>query len=186
METFSALLALLRGIHRSLVDSPPQRPVMRSFGAFVWSASEQMVDKQSRRRWFVTPSRSLWRHCNDTHIPWLVQYIFKCHTVYIIVLYVPFSGVRLTWDSIYKPQNSQFRRVIFFLKPYRFSLKKLLSVRYVYTCSKTFFKNFGQGRKAWNWSIVIWKVWISFLEQRGYFANFRFSGIYVCIAIGLW
>ena len=31
---------------------------------FLWSASEQTVSKQSRRRWFATPSCSLLRHCN--------------------------------------------------------------------------------------------------------------------------
>ena len=30
----------------------------------LWSAPEQRLSKQSRRRWFETPSRSLWRHCN--------------------------------------------------------------------------------------------------------------------------
>ena len=34
---------------------------------FIWSASEQTVEKkqQLRRRWFETPSRSLWRHPNE-------------------------------------------------------------------------------------------------------------------------
>ena len=31
---------------------------------FVWSA--QRLCKQSRRWWFETPSRSLWRHCNES------------------------------------------------------------------------------------------------------------------------
>ena len=31
---------------------------------FLWSTPEQRLDKQSRRRWFETPSRSLWRHHN--------------------------------------------------------------------------------------------------------------------------
>ena len=32
---------------------------------FLWFAPEQTVCKQSRRRWFDTPSRSLWHHCNE-------------------------------------------------------------------------------------------------------------------------
>ena len=32
---------------------------------FLWSAPEQRLSKQSRRRWFETPSHSLWRNCND-------------------------------------------------------------------------------------------------------------------------
>ena len=34
------------------------------FWCFLWSATEQRLRKLSRRRWFETPSRSLWRHCN--------------------------------------------------------------------------------------------------------------------------
>ena len=32
---------------------------------FLWSTPEQMLSKQSRRRWFKTPSCSLWHHCNE-------------------------------------------------------------------------------------------------------------------------
>ena len=35
---------------------------------FLWSAPEQTMSKQSRRRWFETPSRSFWHHCNIIHI----------------------------------------------------------------------------------------------------------------------
>ena len=31
---------------------------------FLWSMPQHRLSKQSRRRWFQTPSRSLWRHCN--------------------------------------------------------------------------------------------------------------------------
>ena len=34
---------------------------------FLWSAPEQTVKKYLRRRWFETPSLSLWRHCNVIH-----------------------------------------------------------------------------------------------------------------------
>ena len=34
MKTFSALLAIVRGIHRSTVNSPHKRPVTRSFDVF--------------------------------------------------------------------------------------------------------------------------------------------------------
>ena len=36
---------------------------------FLWSAPEKRFSKQSRRRWFETPSHSLWRHCNEKQIP---------------------------------------------------------------------------------------------------------------------
>ena len=38
------------------------RPVTWSFDVFL--RLNKRLSKQSRRRWFETPSRSLWRHCN--------------------------------------------------------------------------------------------------------------------------
>ena len=60
METFSALLALspVTGVF------PSQRPVTQSFGVFFDLRLNKWLNKQSRRRWFMMPSLSLWRHCN--------------------------------------------------------------------------------------------------------------------------
>ena len=33
---------------------------------FLWSAPEKWLGKQSRRMWFETLPRPLWRHCNDS------------------------------------------------------------------------------------------------------------------------
>ena len=43
---------------------PSQRPVTRSFEVFVDLRLNKQFHKQSRRRWFETPSSALWRHCN--------------------------------------------------------------------------------------------------------------------------
>ena len=64
METFSALLALCEGNPPSTGGFLLQRPVVRSFGVFVDLRLNKRLSKQSRRRWFETPSRSLWRHYN--------------------------------------------------------------------------------------------------------------------------
>ena len=32
---------------------------------FLWSGPDKRLDRQSRRPWFETPSRPLWRHCHD-------------------------------------------------------------------------------------------------------------------------
>ena len=68
MGTFSALLALTE-IHRSPVDSPHKGQSMtRSFDVFFdLRLNKRLSKKKSRRCWFETPSRSLWRHCNDEH-----------------------------------------------------------------------------------------------------------------------
>ena len=47
-------------------EFPTQRPVTRSFAVFFDLRLYQQLSKQWRRWWFETPSRSLWRHCNET------------------------------------------------------------------------------------------------------------------------
>ena len=64
METFSALLALCEGNSPVPGEFPSQRPVMRSFDVFFDLRLNKWFNKQSRLRWFETPSCSLWRHCN--------------------------------------------------------------------------------------------------------------------------
>ena len=64
MKTFSALLAFCAGNSPVTCEFPAQRPVTRSFGVFFDLLLNQQLSKQWRRRWFETPLRSLWRHCN--------------------------------------------------------------------------------------------------------------------------
>ena len=54
----------VRGIYRSPVNSPAQRPVLRSFDVFFDLRLNKRLSKQSWGWWFETPSRSLWHHCN--------------------------------------------------------------------------------------------------------------------------
>ena len=70
METCSGSLAFvwgihrwLRGIHRSPVNSP-HTDQWRGALMFSLICLNKRLSKQSRRRWFETPSRSLWHHCN--------------------------------------------------------------------------------------------------------------------------
>ena len=64
METFSALLALCAGTSPVTGEFPSQRPVTPGFDVFFDLSSNKRLSKQSKHRWFETPSRSLWRHCN--------------------------------------------------------------------------------------------------------------------------
>ena len=59
VETFSALLVLCEGN-----ELPSQRPVTRSFDVFFDLRMNKSLSKRSIHRWFDTPSRPLWRHCN--------------------------------------------------------------------------------------------------------------------------
>ena len=45
-------------------EFPSHRPVTRSFDVFFDLRLNKGLSKQSRHRWFETPSLSLWRHCN--------------------------------------------------------------------------------------------------------------------------
>ena len=65
METFSALLAFCAGNSPVTREFPAQRPVTRSFDVFFDQRLNKRLSKQSWRWWFGTPSRPLWRHCND-------------------------------------------------------------------------------------------------------------------------
>ena len=67
METFSALLTLCVENSPVTGEFPSQRPMTRSF-VFLWSAPEKRLSKQSWGWWYETPSRLLWRHCNDERI----------------------------------------------------------------------------------------------------------------------
>ena len=57
MVTFSASQALCEGIHRS-----PESLVFPDLHL------NTKLSKWSRRQWFETPSRSLWRHCNELSV----------------------------------------------------------------------------------------------------------------------
>ena len=64
MEAFFVLLALCEENPLYSGGFPSQRPVTRSYKVFFDLRLNKWLSKQSRRRWFETPSRSLWRHCD--------------------------------------------------------------------------------------------------------------------------
>ena len=66
METFSGFMAFCAGNSTVAGEFPAQRLVTRRFDVFFDLCPNKWLSKQWRRWWFETPSRSLWRHCNDT------------------------------------------------------------------------------------------------------------------------
>ena len=64
LETLGRLSALRPGNSPMTGKFPAQRPVTRSFNVFFDLRLNQHLSKQWRRRWFETPSGSLWRYCN--------------------------------------------------------------------------------------------------------------------------
>ena len=69
METFSCYWPFVREFTLARLEFTLQRPETQSFGVFFDLRLNKPL-KQSRRRWFETPSRSLWRHCNVTEPLW--------------------------------------------------------------------------------------------------------------------
>ena len=65
MELLSASLALCAGNSPVPGDFPSQRPETRSFNIFFDLRLNILLSKQSWCRSSKTPSRSLWRHCNE-------------------------------------------------------------------------------------------------------------------------
>ena len=61
----SALLALGKGNQPVTGWFSSQRPVTLSFDVFLDLRVNKHLRKQSRLQWFETPSRSLWRLCNE-------------------------------------------------------------------------------------------------------------------------
>ena len=65
METFSALLTICAGNSPITGEFPAQRPVTRCFDV----SFDILLNKRLSKQWwgwlFETPSRPLWRHCND-------------------------------------------------------------------------------------------------------------------------
>ena len=69
MEKCSVLLALCAATSPVTGEFPSKRPVTQSFDVLVNLHLNKRLSKQSDGRWFETPSRSLWRHCNGLFIP---------------------------------------------------------------------------------------------------------------------
>ena len=64
MGSFSALLALCDGNPPVTGGFLSLRAATRSFDVFFDLRHNKLLNKQSRRWWLETPSRSLWRHCD--------------------------------------------------------------------------------------------------------------------------
>ena len=68
LETFPALLASCAGNSPVTGEFPTQRPVTQSFDVFFDQRLNKRLSKQLWGWWFETPSRPLWRHCNDSSV----------------------------------------------------------------------------------------------------------------------
>ena len=86
VEAFSTLLAFCAWNSPTAGEFPAQKPLTRSFDIFFDLGLNQRLNKQWRRRWFETPSRSLWRHCYAQ-----TQYGFLKEKRNVFFFYIPYS-----------------------------------------------------------------------------------------------
>ena len=77
-EIFSALLALCEKSSPVTGESPSQRPMIRSFHVFFDLSLNQRLSKQPILRWFETPPRPLWRHCDTASAWYQISIIYGC------------------------------------------------------------------------------------------------------------
>ena len=78
----------VRGIYRVTGEFPAQRPVTRSFDVFFDLRLNKRLSKQSWGWWLETPSRPLWRHCNE------IGHQDGCRVTSLIILHLWCSLVR--------------------------------------------------------------------------------------------
>ena len=151
METFSALLSLYAGNSPVTGEFPPQRLVMRNFDVFFDLHPNRRLSKHSSRRWFETPLRSLWRHCNA-----MCTWIF-CSCLWYVTYFTFIPTSQTHWDMW-----TRARAVKLF---HNFTARARVHTRRI---------RFGAGCK---WSIKIWCTawvakWLFSLSKIGRISSF--------------
>ena len=99
MERFSRYWLFVRGIHRSPVNSP-HKGQWRGALIFFYLHLNKRLSKHLWSRWFETPSRSLWRHCNDhktkhNNTVFVIHRMHSACTLNVTSFLLPLSPVAL-------------------------------------------------------------------------------------------
>ena len=119
METFSALLAFCTGNSPVTGEFPSQTPVTWNFDVFFQLCLNQQLSKQWRGWWFETPSRSLWRHCNDYYIAITKQTTRRTWDIFYLLIF--FRPVCVTIQTFW----SRISHCWYFLYGFRLHLQGL-------------------------------------------------------------
>ena len=107
MELLSALLALSVGNSPVTVEFISQRPVRRGIDIFFeLLLKKKRLRKQLRSRWFKTPSRSQWRHCNvSTSICQTFTTIHVVKRFVLICAYLLVNDIHPTFKYVQVHEN---------------------------------------------------------------------------------
>ena len=112
MGGFSALLAFNTGNSPVTGAFPSQRPVTQSFDVFFDLRLNKRLSTHSRRRWFETPLRPLWRHCNGFNIIWnmldLLSWLVFCWLCYqLLMISSDLFTVCAVFNSSYRTERCE-------------------------------------------------------------------------------
>ena len=115
METFSASLALCAGNSPVTAEFPSQRPVTWSLDVSFDLRLNKRLNKQSRRRWFETLSRLLWRHCNGyvVQISLYTSVQIKAYHPLIIIINFMLLFIQYHLCAVVHPHCSKIRYALF-------------------------------------------------------------------------
>ena len=147
MKILSALLVLCAGNSPATGEFPSPRTVTRGFCVFFCLffnlGLNKRLSKQSRRRWFQMPSRSLWRHC-------------KCIKP---ISTSPYGITRPQWVKTLKPeQNCRCLPVIFSNTSLEINVCILTAISLKFSPDDSIENNTANGRRALNqpvhWSVI--------------------------------
>ena len=97
-------------------EFPSQRPVTLNFDDFFDLRLNKRLSKQSRHCWLETPSRSLWRHCNDHRI---FQFHYQMGNLCIKGFAWRYKRTHLSWNRclvmfskvLWGPRNHTIREI---------------------------------------------------------------------------
>ena len=87
----------VRGIHRSSVNSSHKGQWREALIFSLSCALNKRLSKQSWGWWFETPSRSLWRHCNENR---------RCGVQLLYMLYQKYAIIKNATSKIMLKVNS--------------------------------------------------------------------------------
>ena len=81
-------------------EFPSQRPMKRSFDVFFDLRLNKRLSKQSWSGWFETPSRLLWRHCNEWRVISIAKMAFERNDPAFCCVWHLFTVIHAAWYNI--------------------------------------------------------------------------------------
>ena len=99
---------------------PSKRPVTLSFDVFFDLRLNKRLSKQSRRIWFETPLRSVWRHCNE-----VTARCWVSTTPSALIHYNPSTRMKLLRVNIIEGNMNMY---LHFIVPYIINTEQIQAV----------------------------------------------------------